>query len=153
MASGIIHAQTDDAVGDRLVVGGLIAATVLGLPYLGFVVAGIVGRFVGPDADIHHLKTEQKHRVYRINWALGLLWDLYWVPYGVFAEHRGSSHTWVGTLGRFIYLYWICLVSFSAIAEHYPAWRGEIFLFWLFVLIGHAAIDRAHVRMDEMRYF
>lgn len=153
MATGTIHAATDDFVANNLILAGIISTPVLGAWALGIVVAGVIGRFVGPDLDVHHLTTEQERRVYRLNWWLGLAWEIFWLPYAFANTHRGRSHTWQGTLERFCYLYWLPLLAWSEIAETYPAWAGAIMLFWLMVLLGHGLLDRAHVRLDKMRYF
>lgn len=152
MAAGNVHGAVDDLLSNRLMIGGLVATPVLGIPALGLIVAGTFSRFTSPDLDLHHVTTENEHKVYRFNWLLGLLWELYWTPYAYANRHRGRSHTWLGTIERFFYLYWLSLFASLQIAVYYPV-GAQVAFFWLAVLIGHAVVDSAHVELDNMRYF
>lgn len=150
---GRIHGVVDDTIANSVLVGGLVATPILGLWGLGFIVAGVFSRFVSPDFDIVDVTVESKHKVYRLNWFLGMLWEVYWLPYGLLNRHRGRSHKWLGTVERCLYLYWLPMLSFYQIGIQYPYLQGTILLFWLAVFVGHGVVDRAHVRLDRMRYF
>lgn len=153
MPNAKVHGPADERIGNALMVAGLLATPLLGLPGLGLLVAGAVGRYVGPDLDIHDKVTEGRQRVYGISQALGSAWRLYWLPYGLIAGHRKSSHRWTGTFHRFIYLYWTLLAMTSQLSVAYPDQALNLALFWLLVLLGHGVLDANHVRLDRMNYF
>ena|GEM_PF-2140992 len=69
-----------------------------------------VGHILTPDIDHHRLTVEERRMLRRFK-LLGWLWIAFWWPYDRFNAHRGRSHTWRGTVERFLYLFWLPIAA------------------------------------------
>lgn len=104
---------------------------------VGLFIGAILGHLITPDID-HHWTTYEEHRMYKINRALGFLWQWYWAPYQWVFKHRGLSHVlFLGTLTRFTYVLWYPLSA-------YP----EYYLVYIYVYVTWFIQDYIHLILD-----
>lgn len=142
MADGRTHAAWSTTAASALTVASL-AALAVSPATVGIAVGAWIGHIVTPDID-HHATTYEERRMYRINIALGVLWQLYWTPYQKMSRHRGRSHSWAGTVERFCYLLWLP-VCLSLWLEP----DALIVQFWCMVFIGQLLVDCVHFWLDR----
>lgn len=162
MPSGKVHA-TANLVMLGAAAPVAVGAVVAGAPWplVAAVYAGMVaGTLITPDID-HHAITHEERRMLRVAWPLGVVWLLYWWPYGRLFQHRGkritelrrSSHVIiVGTATRMVYA--------AALPVGWGLWRyGAASVWALLVAVwpliaalgaGWAMMDALHIAMDAM---
>ena len=59
----------------------------------------LIGWLITPDLDLVGVTYEEK-RVYRFNWLVGFLWQLYWLAYSRMMPPRGLSPHGAGRTGK-----------------------------------------------------
>jgi uncharacterized metal-binding protein len=107
----------------------------------------LIGWLITPDLDLVGVTYEEK-RVYRFNWLVGFLWQLYWLAYSRMMPHRGLSHVPIfGTLTRVVYLLapWLLLAyGYNWLPPFRPEWwwwLGAGFAAWALQDIVHLILD------------
>lgn len=107
----------------------------------GFVCGLLVGLFVTPDADLSQNYSKRKARQKLP--LVGYLMYLWFLPFAL-GKHRGLSHTYLGTLMRWAWGWWVPAVAMLAIGLT----PGVIALFALCALLGQVIQDTTHLIAD-----
>jgi uncharacterized metal-binding protein len=165
MPNGEVHAQAASSVA-WTVSAAATYEVMTGDPFTQVVAAGIIlgvwgGYFVDPDLDMPHKHTITEQRIWRYNRALGILWGAYWYPYARLTGHHGRGSHWiiVGTIPRFLLLWWPLLWltwwlhSHGMVIHDQLYFKSEVFrstaiLFWACVFAGQTTQDGVHIALD-----
>lgn len=108
---------------------------------VGFVCGLLVGLFISPDVDLRYTYSKRKMRQKLP--LIGYLAYLWFLPFAL-GKHRGLSHTYLGTLMRWAWGWWIPAVAMLTIGLT----PGVIALFALCALLGQAIQDTTHLVAD-----
>ena len=146
MSSGKVHYSVSSATLATLAPLSVYGAAQTSEPMAHVAVAGLVcgllvGLFISPDTD---LKYGYNRR--RLRQKLPLIGWLMWVWFLPFAlgKHRGLSHTYLGTLMRFAWAWWIPAVAVLVIGLT----PKVIALFLLGAFLGQVIQDTTHLIAD-----
>ena len=139
MSSGKVHFSVSITAAIPLAAASILTTVTTHDPaMLGLALGALTGCIVTPDND-HEWTTESEQVVYRVSKPLGAMWELFWRPYDLLHAHRGSSHTYpVGTLVRFLYLFWLPILL----------WPQP--MFWLLAFVGVSVSDLLHLWYDDL---
>lgn len=125
-------------------------ALLFGVCAFGYLFGLYVGRRVTPDLDIDEVGTRQTRRYRRKYRTMGWVWRFFWWPYAKLHVHRGIAHTpFLGTLGRFVYLFIIPISILLYWARVNAFLFFACLLFWLWVYAGQSSQDLLHIWMDR----
>ena len=101
----------------------------------------LLGKFVTPDLDQSNI-TKTEWDAMRTAKLLGVIFVMYWLPYGYLMKHRSQhSHSYVwSTAIRMIYMFWWIVFL-------HPV---SLVLFILFgVFLGLSVSDGIHIWLDQ----
>ena len=107
----------------------------------GFVCGLLVGLFCTPDADLR--QNYSKRRMRQKLPLIGYLAYLWFLPFSL-GRHRGLSHTYLGTIMRWAWGWWLPVIAMLAI----PLTPGVIGLLALCALLGQGVQDTTHLIAD-----
>lgn len=108
---------------------------------IGLSAGSLIGLFTGPDSDLR--QTYSKRRMRQKLPLIGYLAYLWFLPFAL-GKHRGLSHTYLGTLMRWAWGWWIpaiALLSLGILPQF-------VLLFLLCALLGQAIQDTTHLVAD-----
>lgn len=108
---------------------------------VGFVCGLLVGLFISPDVDLRF--TYSKRRMRQKLPLIGYLAYLWFLPFAL-GKHRGLSHTYLGTLMRWAWGWWIPAIAMLVLGV-YPQF---VLVFLLCSLLGQAIQDTTHLVAD-----
>lgn len=91
---------------------------------------------ITPDLD-HHKKVRAQ-----------TVWYAYWKPYELRNAHRGRSHTWKGSIERFLYFHFLFLPLI--LLSFYVVEILTIILFLFSSFSIQLLIDYLHIYLDDM---
>lgn len=102
MANGKTHAR--HARRTMITVGSL--SILSGNP--GVAIGTVIGWLTTPDLDIGQTLTHEERRVYKANKILGIIFEMYYMPYGRIFKHRSfwTHFPGVGSAIRLLYSFW-----------------------------------------------
>jgi len=108
---------------------------------VGYPVGYLIGKIVTPDLDMPGI-TETEWAAMREAKLLGVIFTMYWMPYGYFIPHRNFwSHSYFfSTAIRMIYLFW-WILFFRPIQL--------VLVILLGVYFGLASSDALHIWFDR----
>ena len=108
---------------------------------VGFVCGLLVGLFISPDIDLRYNYSKRKMRQKLP--LIGYLGYLWFLPFAL-GRHRGLSHTYLGTITRWAWGWWIPAIVVLAIGI-LPQF---VLVFLLCALLGQAIQDTTHLVAD-----
>lgn len=107
----------------------------------GFVCGLLVGLFCTPDSDLRH--SYPKRRMRQKLPLIGYLAYLWFLPFAL-GKHRGLSHTYLGTIMRWAWAWWIPAIGVLLMGLNIEA----VALFLLGALLGQSIQDTTHLIAD-----
>lgn len=146
MPSGKVHYSVSAAAVAILAPLSVYGATQQESPLLDVAVAGfvcglLVGLFINPDADLR--QTYSKRRMRQKLPLIGWLMRVWFLPFAL-GKHRGLSHTYLGTLMRWAWMWWIPAVAVLVIG----VLSQFVLVFLLCALLGQGIQDTTHLVAD-----
>jgi uncharacterized metal-binding protein len=146
MSSGKVHYSVSSATVAILAPLSVYGAAQLKSPLLDITVAGLVcgllvGLFCTPDSDLRH--SYPKRRMRQKLPLIGYLAYLWFLPFAL-GKHRGLSHTYLGTLMRWAWGWWIPALVVLVAGLTFEV----IAIFLLGALLGQAIQDTTHLIAD-----
>lgn len=147
VASKIVIATTGIAL-----VGLYRSDPLVTLAGVGTTLGALGGLLVSPDIDLYQSTTYEEHRILRMFGPLGWLWIAYfWITYSRWHGHHGhgSHRPIVGTIPRFLLLWWPLGVATYFALVRFPGYGHAAIIVWIFIFFGHAVLqDCVHIAMD-----
>lgn len=146
MPSGKVHYSVSAATVAILAPLSVYGASQQESPLLDVAVAGfvcglLVGLFISPDTDLRYGYNRR-----RLRQKLPLIGWLAWVWFLPFSlgKHRGLSHTYLGTVMRWAWMWWVLglIVLAMGILPQF------VLVFLLCALLGQAIQDTTHLVAD-----
>ena len=146
MSSGKVHYSVSTVTLAVLAPLSIYGATQRESPLLDVAVAGLicgllVGLFITPDADLqqNYSKRKMRQKIPVIGEAI----HLWFLPFAL-GKHRGLSHTYLGTLMRWAWGWWIPAVAMLVIGLTFEV----IAILLLGALLGQVIQDTTHLVAD-----
>jgi uncharacterized metal-binding protein len=146
MPSGKVHYSVSAATVAILAPLSVYGASQQESPLLDVAVAGfvcglLVGLFITPDVDLRF--TYSKRRMRQKLPLIGYLMYLWFLPFAL-GKHRGLSHTYLGTLMRWAWMWWVLGITVLAMGV-LPQF---VFVFMLCAFLGQGIQDTTHLVAD-----